>query len=198
MGDLRARRLTDPLDDAPRRTGPPVLVLLTGPPGTGKSTLAEVSAEWLQAPVFGHDWAIGALTPFDPIQDALQALDHPTYRRVGWSLLWQFARAQLRAGRSVVLDGVARDDEVAETRILAAQHGARCVVVLTSSADPRLHRARMEGRQRGIPGWPELDWANVAAFCDRWEPPADVDLMVDASDDLEANIEELLVLLRPD
>ena len=117
---------------------------------------------------------------------------------MGWSLLWQFAQAQLRAGRSVVLDGVARDDEVAETRILAAQHGARCVVVLTSCADPRLHRTRMEGRQRGIPGWPELDWANVAAFRERWVPPADVDLMVDASDGLEANIEELLVLLRPD
>ena len=56
----------------------------------------------------------------------------------------------------------------------------------------------MEGRQRGIPGWPELDWANVAAFRERWVPPADVDLVVDASDGLEANIEELLVLLRPD
>lgn len=190
--------MSDTHDEVPRRTGPPVLLLLTGPPGTGKSTLAEVSAEWLQAAVFGHDWAMGALAPFDPIQDALQALDHPTYRRVGWSLLWQFARAQLQAGRSVVLDGVARDDEVADTRNLAAEHGARCVVVLTSCADVNLHRLRMEGRRRGIPGWPELDWDHVAAFRERWVPPADIDLMIDAADDLDFNIEQLLVVLRPD
>lgn len=189
--------MTDSWENVPTRTGPPILVLLTGPPGTGKSTLAAVCAEWLQATVLGHDWALGALTPFDPIQDALQALDHPTYRRVGWSLLWQFARAQLRAGRSVVLDGVARDEEVIDTRLLAAEHAARCVVVLTSCADVSVHRSRVEGRLRSIPGWPELDWEHVASFRQRWVPPADVDLILDASVELEANVEQLLVALRP-
>ncbi len=189
--------MTGTPERVPAWTGPPTLVLLTGPPGTGKSTLAEVCAEWLQGAVLGHDWALGALTPFDPIQDALQSLDHPTYRRVGWSLLWQFARAQLRAGRSVVLDGVARDDEVADTRMLAAEHDARCVVVLTTCADVDLHRTRVEGRTRGIPGWHELDWDHITSFRERWVPPDDVDLILDASVDLETNIEMLLVLLRP-
>jgi hypothetical protein len=187
--------LTNEAEEPPRRSGPPVLVLITGPPGTGKSTLAEVAAAWLPAAVFGHDWAMGALTPFNEIQDALQALDHPTYRHVGWSLLWQFARAQLRAGRSAILDGVAREDDIAETRALAAEYGAKCVVVLTSCEDVTLHRSRVEGRQRAIPGWYELDWDHVASFRQRWVAPSDIDLHLEASVELEHNVEHLLIAL---
>ena len=33
---------------------------------------------------------------------------------------------------------------------------------MTSCRDAELHRARVEGRQRQIPGWYELDWDHVA------------------------------------
>ena len=58
--------------------------------------------------MLGWDWAMGALTGFPTVWSSIQALDGPAYRRVGWSVLWSLAEAQLRAGRSVVLDGVAR------------------------------------------------------------------------------------------
>jgi predicted kinase len=80
----------------------PTLVLISGPPGTGKSTLAEVAAEYLSAAVLAWDWAMAALTEFAEIQAALRSLDHPTHRRVGWSILRNLAVAQLREGRSVV------------------------------------------------------------------------------------------------
>jgi hypothetical protein len=77
---------------------------------------------------------------------------------------------------------------VARTREVGAAAGASVLVVVTSCRDPALHRARIDGRSRDIPGWPELTWDNVSRFLDRWEPPADVDLRLDATDPVEANV----------
>ena len=85
-----------------------LLVLITGLPGTGKSTMAEIAARELGAALLGHDWAMSGLRPYREIQGALDAMDPPGHRDVGWSILWALARAQLRMGSSVVLDGVGR------------------------------------------------------------------------------------------
>lgn len=42
---------------------PPAAVVLTGLPGTGKSTLADRAAAALGAPSFSGDWLLGALAP---------------------------------------------------------------------------------------------------------------------------------------
>jgi predicted kinase len=171
-------------------------VLVTGPPGTGKSTLAEAAAGPLGAPVLSWDWAMAALQPVAPIQAAIERLDHVGHRRVGWAILWSLATEQLRRGRTVVLDGVARQIEADETRSVAAAAGARCLVVVTSCADRALHRQRVEGRAREIPGWYEVDWDDVAGFLDRWEPPVGADLYLDTSSPFEACAASLAGLLN--
>jgi predicted kinase len=168
----------------------PTLVLVTGPPGTGKSTLAEAAAAAVGGPVLAWDWAMAGLTGFDDLQKALAGLDRLDYRRVGWSILWNLAVAQLRAGRGAVLDGCARAPEVEETRRLAAAEGAEAVTVLTSCRDRDTHRDRIVGRVRAIPGWYELAWDHVSGFLDRWEPP-DADLALDATDPLHENVARL-------
>lgn len=175
----------------------PTLVLFTGPPATGKSTLADAAAAVLGAPVLGWDWAMAGLTGFEPIQAAMRGMDPPSYRSVGWSILWNLATAQLRRGASVVLDGVARAPEIARTRALAGAEGATSLVVATSCADPALHRSRVDGRIRGIPGWHELTWDHVAHVVASWELPADADLHLDAADPLETNTSRLLARLVP-
>jgi predicted kinase len=92
-------------------TGSPTLLLITGPAGTGKSTLAAYAVDLLGACVLAWDWAMAPLRQFPTVRDAVEALPFEEYRRVGWSILWNLATAQLRDGRSVVLDGVARTPE---------------------------------------------------------------------------------------
>jgi predicted kinase len=168
-----------------------VLVLVTGVPGTGKSTMADAAARALGAPVLSHDWAMSGLRPYPALQDALDAMEPSGHRAVGWSLLWSLARSQLRRRLPVVLDGVARQPEVSGTRALADEEKARCLVVMTSCADADVHRARVEGRTRRIPNWYELDWEHVARARTAWEPPADVDVVLEATEPLAANTASL-------
>jgi predicted kinase len=141
---------------------------------------------------------MGALTPFSGIQEAWREMEHVDRRRVGWSILWSLATAQLRRGMSVVLDGVARDIEIAGTRAIAAAANATSVVVVTSCRDVQVHRSRVVGRDRQIPGWHELEWDHVADLLSRWEPPTDADLYLDAMDAFETNTHSLARLLVGD
>ena len=173
-----------------------MLVLLTGPPGTGKSTLAEAAAAELGAPVLGWDWAMAGLRPFPELQAALESIDVDGHRQVGWSILNSLALAQLRAGRSAVLDGAARVEAVTRARRLAADAGVTSRVVVTCCRDLELHRRRVEGRRREIPDWYELTWDDVTRFLAGWVEPSDVDLRLDSADPLADNVDRLRGLLR--
>ncbi len=168
-----------------------LLVLVTGLQATGKSTMAAVAARERGAPLLGHDWAMSALRPYPELQEALDVMDPPGHRDVGWSIVWALARAQLRMGSSVVLDGVAREREVAATRLLAHEEGADSLVVMTRCDDSALHRSRVEGRHRLIPNWYELDWDHVERTRASWQPPEDVDLVLEATQSVEVNADTL-------
>ncbi len=135
---------------------------------------------------------MAALTPFGPVADAAQGMHHADYHALGWAMVCQAALAQVRRGMSVVLDGMAADATVARVRSLARDHGRRATVVLTTCDDEAVHRGRIEGRQRAIPGWYELTWERVLATKGRWVPPGDVDLVVPAEGDLDANVARVL------
>ncbi len=174
----------------------PTLVLVTGLPGTGKSTVAAAVAAELGCAVLGHDWAMSGLRPYPELQEALDRIELG-HRVVGWSILAALACAELRAGRPVVLDGVARAPEVRRCRECAERESARCVVVATACSDPAVHRRRIEGRRRAIPGWYELEWADVERSAARWELPQDVDLALDTVGGWEERWPELVGLLAP-
>jgi predicted kinase len=162
----------------------PVLVLVTGLQGSGKSTVAGIAANLLSAPLIAHDWAMSGLRPFAELQTALDAMEPPGHGRVGWSLLRALAQCQLRRGSSAVLDGVARAPQVEVLRLLATEEGARFLVIMTECSDPELHRSRVDGRDRFIPGWYELDWSHVEQSRKSWDPDMAVDLKVDTAQPL--------------
>ena len=73
--------------------------------------------------------------------------------------------------------------EVEGTRQVAPRRVPAAVVVMTSCADAGLHRSRVEGRQRQIPNWYELDWDHVEQARSSWVAPDDLDLVLDARGD---------------
>jgi len=158
-----------------------LLVLITGLPGTGKSSVAEMLSTRLHASVLSHDWAMSGLRPYPEIQAVLDEMDPSGHRVVGWSILTALARSQLRLGRSVILDGVARSAEIAHCRDAARGEDGQFVVISTLCSDRDLHRSRLEGRERRIPNWYELSWSQVEQSLESWVEPEQTDLRVDSA-----------------
>ncbi len=145
--------------------------------------------------MLGHDWAMSGLRPFREMEQALDDMGFAGRRTVGWSILWSLAREQLRLGSSVVLDGVARQPEVVRAREVAGEERVESLVLMTACEDAAVHRSRVDGRQRGIPDWYELDWVHVAQARASWEAPSDVDLVLPATDPLEDNVHRVRIAL---
>jgi predicted kinase len=171
------------------------LIVVCGLPGTGKSTLADALGRALGVPVFAGDWMMGALTPFGGYlwDKAMES---------GAEQLTTLAVRQLRLGQSAILDFPAEDPaDRTRWRTLAAAAGASFRVVLCVCSDPRLHQARLEGRQRGIPGWHDAGhWPNVQRRLAVFQPWTDEDrvLTVDgvrpAAENLAAALEYVRAL----
>ena len=174
----------------------PLVALFTGPPGTGKSTLADTIGRELSAPVFAWDWIMAPLTQVEPVDRAMQAMERSDFWAIGYALIDQLTEKQLRNGQSALIDCVAR--ERAETRwaATAARHDAPFFVVECTCADENLHRRRIEGRTRGIPGWYELRWDQVAQTRRTYAPLGGATLAVDAGEPLETNLARVRAHLR--
>lgn len=80
---------------------PPLLVLVHGPPASGKTTVAAVLARELGLPLFAKDEIK------EELYESLGADDPDESRRLGaavYPLLFLIARQELEAGRSLVLE----------------------------------------------------------------------------------------------
>ena len=139
-------------------------MLLAGLPGTGKSTLAESLAAALPAPVLSMDWQLGALVPFG-------ALRPDNTGPVAELTLIAAAARQLQLGLGVIIDTTGHTHEFrARLEHLAESLDARFVGVLCVCSDEIAHQSRIEGRDRGIPGWPAtVTWAHLNRMKERWE-----------------------------
>jgi hypothetical protein len=101
------------------------------------------------ASAFCGDWLLGALQPAHAV---LALLDRPTYLRTYRQLLRNLLVRQLMLGQSAVVDCVVDDTTLTDWRTeIESREGALCVVECVCP-DESLHRQRVEGRTRDIPG----------------------------------------------
>lgn len=166
----------------------PVAILVAGAPGAGKSTLAEGLARELRAAVFSMDWQLGALTPFRVVTNENQ---DPLAEMMMVSAL---AR-QVQLGLDAVVDVTGHEVEARDRyRRVAESLGAGFVGVECVCSDPAVHRSRIEGRDRGIPGWrPTVPWEHVARMQGMWQAWPEDHLVVDsAKQDAEASLKVVL------
>ena len=79
------------------------LIIFSGLPGAGKSTLAEETARRLGIPVFAKDWLEASLLT----SEMSPANPQKPLGSAGYQLLSMLARRQLLLGQSAILDSVA-------------------------------------------------------------------------------------------
>jgi predicted kinase len=165
----------------------PHLVLIGGPTGSGKSTMAHAIAADLGATVAGFDWLMSGLRAFPEIW---AAVEYPVeqQRAIGWSLLSRVAEQQLQRSASVVLDLVAREQPRDQWQQLAARYEADFHVIECICSDPAVLRERIDGRARSIPAWYELSWEDVERSRSNYVALAQPKLVVDATVPFDENL----------
>lgn len=158
--------MTDPMRSAVAESvHVPLLIVLGGLPGTGKTTIARGLARDLSA----------VHLRIDSIEEVLRRSAGPEdggLDDLGYRVAYAVALDNLRAGHWVVADAV---NPIALTREAwrAVGEAARSPVVEIEvvCSDPAVLRARVEGRTADIPGFQLPTWDDVLGRrYDRWEP----------------------------
>jgi predicted kinase len=122
---------------------PPLVVVVTGPPASGKSTIAAAIAKGLPAPLLAKDPIKEALF------DGLGTGDAEWSRKLGiatYGILYLVLEQELRAGRSCVLE--ANFDHIEASAQLSAiqlRHGFRALQIVCA-ADRETLLERFVGR----------------------------------------------------
>ncbi len=168
------------------------LIVLSGLPGTGKTEIAESVAKTLGAPAFAKDWLEAPILQAGTVpKDRLGTIDY--------DLLTTLTRRQLEFGQSAVLDSVASSASIRHAwRELAHELNASSFVIECVCSDSELHRQRLLARRRGIPGWPELTWAEVERVQSYYVPWQEERLILDSVSSLKENIEKAIAYVaRP-
>jgi predicted kinase len=168
------------------------VVVFTGLPGTGKSTLAEGLASGTGVPAFAGDWLLGALRP----HSVLDGLSRPEFLAMYYDLLETLIKRQLMLGQSAIVDCLIDDGIAQRWEKIAAAYEARLAVIECVCSDEYEHRRRLEGRRRGIPGWHEVGWDHVQRMRREYGRLTRQVLVVDAMDSAEQNLESVRDCLR--
>ncbi len=154
--------MTDPMRSAVAESvHVPLLIVLGGLPGVGKTTLARGLARDLSA----------VHVRVDSIEEALRR-SGPTAPDAGYRVAYAVALDNLRAGHWVIADAV---NPLALTREAWRAVGeaatAPVVEIEVVCSDPDVLRTRVETRTADIPGFPLPTWDDVVnRHYEPWEP----------------------------
>jgi len=130
----------------------PTLIIFSGLPGVGKTTLAKAAAKEIGA----------AYLRIDTVEQTLRDLCDVQVEYEGYQLVHRIASENLKLGLSVVADScnplaLTRDD----WNQVAKQNGAHCINIEVICGDKEEHRRRVETRCSDVAGLMLPNWREV-------------------------------------
>jgi predicted kinase len=168
----------------------PVLIVLTGLPGTGKSTVAQELSQRLPAIVIASDFVRKTLFP------------EPTYSGEESRFVHSVSRAvmghYLQRGYSVIADATNLSEWHRSLFARTAERNSAPMIVVQTVAPERLVRSRLRRRliQRTPGDFSDADWEVYQKLATQVEPIRGRYLRVDTSRDLASNIQRVLRAVR--
>ncbi len=140
----------------------PTLILFTGMPGSGKTTLARMVARALRLPVFSKDRVQRVLRDHHLVDENTGD---------GYYIILDMADEQLDLGVSVILDATFPLDHFRTVASeIAARHSARFCAVYCYCSDDAIWQERMEQRVQYVPGWRPVGWDAVLRMRAYYQP----------------------------
>jgi hypothetical protein len=161
-----------------------MLVLITGLPGTGKSTLAMHLARRLRATVLRTDVIRKQLFP------------QPKYteeeKELVYKVTFLIAEYLLRAGKNVILDGTFYKRSLRQRVYQLARAVKTKLIIVECGAPEAVVKQRMEARakKKNIPT--DADFEVYKKIRDQFEPLQRPRVIVDTSNPLEENLSEIM------
>ena len=161
-----------------------MLVLITGLPGTGKSTIAMHLARRLRATVLRTDVIRKQLFP------------QPNYteeeKELVYKVTFLIAEYLLRAGKNVILDGTFYKRSLRERVYRLARDLRKRLIIVECCAPEAVVKQRMEARakKKNIPT--DADFEVYKKIRDQFEPLRRQRVIVDTSNPLEENLSEIM------
>jgi predicted kinase len=152
----------------------PTIVVTSGLPGSGKSTIAEGIGRLLRAPVFSIDPAEAAMW--------VSGLPKESTGIAAYRVVEAIATENLKLGLTVIVDAV---NPVEQARQMWRDLGDRFQVpvcfIECFCGDDQIHRTRIEKRVRNIAGMPEMTWERVLERKAEYEDWRDTRLKLDTA-----------------
>ena len=158
----------------------PLLIIIGGMPGAGKTTLSEALSKKMNIAVFNKDELEAALVRRNITQVS-------NVNGIGYELLATLAEKQLKLGHSVILDSVAssvRADKFWKSLLTHKYLYIECIC-----SKEELHKERIEARKQNIPGWYEMTWSDVEKVKLEYLPFSDDRVVIDSIHALDHNLD---------
>jgi predicted kinase len=172
------------LPDSQETTAKPVLLLLCGLPGTGKSFLARRLAEALPFVIIESDIIRKILFP----QPRYTAQESRWVHRTCHALMAKL----LKRGVRVIYDATNLIEYHRELVYRIAERAGARLVVVKAVASEEVARERLRARQKGATEVSDADWKIYRRMASRQEPIRHPHLAIDTSEELEEAVTKVL------